>query len=221
MSPAIPKCWPSLYHRKAVGWAEGLLCAADQEFGGVGEGGFVDLTGEHPGELPAALHALDALYARDRPPLRFLFLDDDVRARLRGYLREVGDGKGLVAAAELPQLRADRRCRLPAYTGVDLVEDVGRTRLQALLGEPYGQHYPGELPARCVAPDGQFGLSGVGLDHELDPFCARRAWFCWDKLGAEGRLPEVEVREVLLHLTRQPLCGGLPARTQLGRYDFE
>ena len=76
----------------------------------MGQGGFVDPSREHPGELPAALLALDALYARDRPPRRLFFLDDDVRACLGGYLREVGDGQDLVAVAEFRQLRAHRRC---------------------------------------------------------------------------------------------------------------
>src|SRR5687767_13487907 len=106
-------------HPAAI-YMTGSLSSADQEFGGVGEGGCVDPSREHPGELPAAFLALDALYARDRPPLRFFFLDDDVRARLGGYLREVGDGKDLVALTELPQLRADRRSCLAAYPGVDL-----------------------------------------------------------------------------------------------------
>jgi hypothetical protein len=123
------------------------LSPTDQEFGGVCQGRLVDPPRKHPGELPATHFALDSLYAGDRPPSRFFFLDDDVRSCLGGYLRKVGDGQDLVAVAELPQLRAHRRCCLAAYTGVDLVEDVRRTGLRALLGEPYGQHYPGELPA--------------------------------------------------------------------------
>src|SRR5215218_10709683 len=156
----------------------GTLSPADQEFGGVGQGRLVDPPREHPGELSAALFALDDLYAGDRPSFRLSFLDDDVSAGPRGYLRKMGDGQNLVAIAEFPQLRPYRRRRLAAYTGVDLVEDVRRTGLYALLGEPYGQHYPGELPARCVAPHGQFGLTWVGLNHELHPLCARWTRFC-------------------------------------------
>src|SRR5687768_6795756 len=153
MSPAIPKSWPSLYHRRRAapsdddGQAGGPLSPADQEFGGMGEGGFVDPSREHPGELSAALLAIDSLYPRDRPPSRFFFLDDDVRACLGGYLREVGDGQDLVAVAECPQLRAHRRCCLAAYTGVDLVEDLRIICLLALLGEPSRRNSTGEISA--------------------------------------------------------------------------
>src|SRR5215213_11492163 len=132
----------SRQRREARGRVRRPLATADQELGGVGEGGFVDTAREHPGELPAALLALDALYACDRASPRLFFLDDDVRARLGGYLGEVCDGQDLVAVAELPELRPYRGGRLAAYPGVDLVEDVGRAGLHALLGEPYGQHDP-------------------------------------------------------------------------------
>src|SRR5215213_2776071 len=138
-------------------------------------------------------------------------------ARFRGYLGEVGDGQDLVAIAECSQFRADRHGRLATDTGVDLVEDVGRTGLYTLLGEPYGQHDPGEFTARGVAPHGQLGLARVRLDHELHPLGARGSRLRGYELRAEGGLLEVEVPEIILHLLRQPLGSVLPSRTQRRR----
>src|SRR5215210_5807660 len=100
----------------------GDLPSADQELRGVGQGGLVDPPGEHPGELPAALLALDAVDAGDRTPPRLLFLDNDVRARFRGYLRQVRDRQDLVALAKLSEFRPDRRGSLAADTGAHPVE---------------------------------------------------------------------------------------------------
>jgi hypothetical protein len=82
------------YRRAGGGWSQYLkatvrttleaaegLPSADKELGGVGQGGLVYASGEHAGELPATLLALDALYARDRAPARLFFFDDDVCAR--------------------------------------------------------------------------------------------------------------------------------------------
>src|SRR5918997_1714051 len=104
----------------------------------MGERGLVDLAGEHPGQLPATLLALHPSDACKRAPVGGSLGDDYVCSCLRGYLRQGRDSQALVAFAELPELRPDRRGRLAANTCVYLVEDVRRPRLDALLGEPDG-----------------------------------------------------------------------------------
>src|SRR5918994_4511433 len=169
----------------------GWLWSADEEFGGVGEGGFVDAAGEHPGELPPALLALDPADACDRTPAGLLFRHDDVGGGFGRYLGEVGYRQNLVALAEFAQLRPDCRGSLAAYSGVHLVEDVGRPGLDALLGEADGEHDPGQFPARGVAAHRQLRLAGVRPDHELHPFGARWARGCGHEFRPEGRLGEV------------------------------
>src|SRR4028118_561190 len=98
---------------------------ADEEFGGVGEGGVVDAAGEQAGHLLEAGLAGDAGYARYGAAGGLFLGGDDVGGGLRGYLGQVGDGEDLVALAELAQLGADGGGGLAADAGVYLVEDVG------------------------------------------------------------------------------------------------
>src|SRR4051812_30667430 len=169
----------------------------------MGEGCIVDPTGEHPRQLPTAFLALDLADPGKRTTVGGSFGDDDVRRGFGGYLRQVGDRQNLVAFPELPQLRSDRRRRLAPDPCVDLVEDVGSTRLDPLLGETYGEHDPAQLPARGVAPHRQFGLAGVRLYDELPPLFAVRSQVSFDEPRLESSPPQVEVAQVLLHLRRE------------------
>ena len=134
----------------------------------MGEGGVVYLAREHAGEFTAAFFAFDLLDPGERAAVGGSFGDDHVGFRLGGYLGEVGDGQDLVALAELPELRPDRRRRFASYPGVDFVEDVCRARLDAFLGEADGEHDAAELSARGISPHRQLRLAGVRLDRELN-----------------------------------------------------
>ncbi len=129
----------------------------------------------------------------------------------------MSDGKHLVALPELPQLDPDRGGRLSPYARVHLIEDIGSARLDTLLREADREHDPAEFPTRGVAPYWELGFARVGLDHELHPLCARRSWRCGRKLGPEGGVCQVEVRQVLVHLLREPQRGLSPPRADRSR----
>ena len=79
---------------------------------------------------------------------------------------------------------------IPASTSSKMYVAPG---LDAFLGEADGEHDTAELSARGVAPHRQLRLSGVRLDHELNPLLAVRPQSALDELRPEGRPAEIQI----------------------------
>ena len=105
------------------------------------------LAREHPGELYESLLARDLSGSGNGPPFLLSLCHDHLRVRESSHLGEVGDDEHLMSGGREPVERVpDRKCRLAAHPGVDLVEHEGRWSLAQ--HETGREHDPCQLAAR-------------------------------------------------------------------------
>lgn len=150
----------------------------DEEFAGVGEGGFADFfSGEHSGDFLDAFFAFEFTDLGEGAAVVLDLFDAEMCAGASGDLREVADDDDLVVASQFFQFFGGDSCGASGEASIDFVEDQAGDTRASRGGDFDREHDAGEFAAGGNSAEGTGGFARVGGEIKADKVLT--VWLDW------------------------------------------